>query len=45
VASLCYCEELGSPKWFERQKVVHQLCLNMAGTILFDDGKIGSIVD
>jgi len=45
VAGLCYCEELGSPKWFKRQELVYQLCLDMAGTVLFDDGKSGSIVD
>jgi len=45
VASLCYCEELDSPKWFERQAFVHQLCLDMAGTVLFDDGKSGSVTD
>jgi len=44
VAGLCYCEELGYPKWFKRQELVHQLCLDMAGTVLFDDGKSDSIV-
>jgi len=45
VASLCHCEELGSPKWFKGQTFVQQLFLDMVGTVLLDDRKCGSNIN